>query len=156
MRGQLTGNKDRRGAVRAADNADGARLPAGKAQPFRAQIGGKNAQLGSRAQQKAFGVGNERAKIGHSADTQENKRRIDAQLNAHIEHIAQAAAVQDIDPGGVQQHLFARADEVFHMDDPAAGQVRQDHAECDGQQQQGLEPPHDRQIQQAAAHHQHH
>ena len=73
----------------------------------------------------------------------------DAQLNAHVEHIGQTTVVQDLHPHGVFQTV---TDEILHVDNAAAGQVCQDHAECHGQQDQRLKLFDDGQVQQKTAH----
>ena len=62
-------------------------------------------------QQQALGVGDQGCKVGHGADAEEDQRRVDAQLNAHVEHIGQTAVVQDLDPHGVLQTV---TNEVLH------------------------------------------
>ena len=157
MGGWMTGTGDEDGgrAVRAADDADGRSLLTGKAQPLGAQEGGEDTQLRSSTQQQALRVGDQRTEVGHGTNAQEDQRRINTQLNAHVEHIAQAAVVQDVNPGGVQQNFVAHTNKVLHVDDVAAGQVGQDHTKRDGQQQQRLKAADDGQVQQEAAHHQH-
>ena len=55
--GQTGGQEDGGGAVRAADDADGSGLGAGKAQQHAAQEGNEHAQLCGSAQQQALGIG---------------------------------------------------------------------------------------------------
>ena len=68
---------------------------------------------------------------------------------APVEHIGQTTVVQDLHPHGVFQTV---TDEILHVDNAAAGQVCQDHAECHGQQDQRLKLFDDGQVQQKAAH----
>ena len=82
MRGQLGGDIDGGGAVRAADDADSAGLLIGEAQNLSADKGEEDAQLCGSAQQQAGRAGDQRLKVGHRADAEEDQRRVDAQLNA--------------------------------------------------------------------------
>ena len=82
VRGQLGGDVDGGGAVRAADDADSAGLLVRKAQDLSADEGEEDAQLCGSAQQQAGRAGDQRLKVGHRADAEENQRRVDAQLNA--------------------------------------------------------------------------
>ena len=82
MRGQLGGNVDGGGAVRAADDADSAGLLVRKAQDLSADEGEEDAQLCGSAQQQAGRTCNQRLKVGHGTDAKENQRGIDTQLDA--------------------------------------------------------------------------
>ena len=82
VRGQLGGDVDSGGAVRAADDADSAGLLVRKAQDLSADEGEEDAQLCGSAQQQAGRAGDQRLKVGHRADAEEDQRRVDAQLNA--------------------------------------------------------------------------
>ena len=48
------------------------------------------------AEQEALRVCNQRAEVGHSADAEEDDRRIDTELNAEVEHIQQTALVKHL------------------------------------------------------------
>ena len=87
--------------------------------------------------------------VGHGTDAQEDQRGVNAQLDTHVKHIGQTAVVQDLDPHRVLETI---TNKVLHVNDAAAGQVGKDHAECHGQQDQGLKFLHDGQVQQEAAH----
>ena len=55
-----------------------------KAQGQRAKEGQEDTALSRGAQKKAFGIGNQRSEIGHTSDSQEDKRRVDAHLYALV------------------------------------------------------------------------
>src|SRR5699024_4949690 len=93
--GQAGGQEDGRGAVGAADDADGSGVVAGEAQDHGADVGDEDAQLGGRAQEQAFGVGEQGAEIGHGADAHEDQRRVHAGLDADVEDVQQAAVAHD-------------------------------------------------------------
>ena len=82
MRGQLGGNVDGGGAVRAADDADGGSFLVGEAKHLSTQESEEDADLRGSAEQQAGGAGNERLKVRHGADAKEDQRRINAQLDA--------------------------------------------------------------------------
>ena len=82
MSRKLRGEEYSRRAVRAADDADGSGLGAGKAQQHAAQEGNEHAQLCGSAQQQAGRTCNQRFKVGHGTDAKENQRGIDTQLDA--------------------------------------------------------------------------
>ena len=155
LRCQTGGNKDGGRAVCTTDDGDCSGLllgevhNAGSGQQTSAHVSTKDTKLSGSAQQQALGVGDQGGKVGHGADAQEDQRGVNAQLDAHVKHIGKAAVVQDLDPQGVFQTV---TDEIFHVDDAAARQVCQDHAECHRQQDQGLEFLHDGEVQQKAAH----
>ena len=81
VRGQLGGDVDGGGAVRAADDADSAGLLVRKAQDLSADEGEEDAQLCGSAQQQAGRACNQRLKVGHGTDAKENQRGIDTQLD---------------------------------------------------------------------------
>ena len=82
MRGQLGGDIDGGGAVRAADDADSTGFLIGEAQNLSADKGEEDAQLCGSAQQQAGRTCNQRLKVGHGTDAKENQRGIDTQLDA--------------------------------------------------------------------------
>ena len=176
---QLGGDEDGRRAVSAADDADGAGLAGGEAQQLRAQEGQEDAQLGRSAQQQALRVGDQRGKVGHRAHAHEDQGRVDAQLDALVQVVQQAAVgglhgVAHLTGGRVHAHhhvgdvlaqglgrsqrlrLAGVEGEGRMAHHARSGQVGQQHAEGYGQQQQRLELLHDRQVQQEAGHGDHH
>ena len=82
MRGQLGSDIDGGGAVRAADDADSTGFLIGEAQNLSADKGEEDTQLCGSAQQQAGRAGDQRLEIGHSADAEEDQRRVNAQLDA--------------------------------------------------------------------------
>ena len=153
------GDEDSGGAVCAADDGDGGRLllgevhQTGSGQQTSAHVSAEDTELSGSAQQQALGVGDQGCKVGHGADAEEDQRRVDAQLDAHVKHVSQTAVVQDLDPHGVLQTV---TNEVLHVNDAAAGEVGQDHAEGHGQQDQRLKLFDDSEVEQEAAYADHH
>ncbi len=171
--GQLAGDEDGGGTVRAADDADGGGLGlAEEAGEAAADKGHEDAQLGGRAQEQGLGVGDEGAEIGARAYAHEDEAGVDAQLHAQVEHVDEAhgdglthldsAQHRVGDPQGAQliEELLGNGrsaelgpvgvsageeDLVVHA---RARQVRDEHTEGDGQQQQGLELLDDREVEQ--------
>ena len=97
MRSQTAGDKDGRGAVRTADDADGAGLCGGESVKARdhagqaaACVGHEDAQLGGRAQQQGLGVGDQGTEVGARAHAHEDEAGVDAQLDAQIQYVKQA------------------------------------------------------------------
>ena len=140
FRRQLAGNENGCRAVRTADDADGAGLRSGKTKQLRSDVSSENAKLCGSAQQQALRVGDQRAEIRHRTDAKEDQRRINAQLDAKIQHISQPAMVQDLAEHRIQRRVRAfRRDEILHVDNLAKRKVRQQHAEGDRQKQKRLE-----------------
>ncbi len=102
MRGQLRGQPDGCRTVRAADDGDGGRFlfgegqrcNAGQAEGARAEVCRKNTELRRRTQQEGARIGQQRAKVGHAADSKEDQRRINAELDALIQIPHQAACLK--------------------------------------------------------------
>ena len=87
------------GAVRAADDADGAGFRAGEAHETAAHEGDEDAQLGGRAQQQGLGVGDEGTEVRHSAHAHEDQAGIDAQLHTQVENVHQSRGDGDVREG---------------------------------------------------------
>ena len=86
VRGELARQPNRRRAVRAADDADGARFRSGEAEHgIREDERHEDAQLRRRAQQQRLGVGDQRPEVRARANAHEDKARIDAQLHAEVQ-----------------------------------------------------------------------
>ena len=68
-----------------ADNTDSTGLGRREAKGYRAGKGHKNTDLSRRAEDKALGVGDQGTEVGHTADAQEDERRIDSELYTLIE-----------------------------------------------------------------------
>ena len=152
MRGQLGGDQDGRGAVRAADDADGSRFVGEKAQDQGHAVGQVDAQLSGRAQDQGLGVGDEGTEVRHGADAHEDQAGVDAQLDAEIEVVEKTTVFGICQNGPVD--VAALVD--LRVVEFRARQVGEQHAEGDGEQQQRLELLHDRQIQQHAGDEDHH
>ncbi len=151
MRGKVGGGVDGCGAVGAADYADRRGLRAGKAQQVCADVGHENAQLGGCAQKQGLGVGDKGGKVCARAHAYEDKAGINAQLYAQVQ-VVQKAAVTGAELSPVDMAVGKELG-VVH---PRAGQVRQQHTEGDGQEQQRLELFHYSQVQQHAGNEYHH
>ena len=165
---EFGGDVDRRRAVGAADNADSAGFRLGKAEEDRAGEGDKDTDLRGSAEDQALGVGDQRTEVGHAADAEEDQRRIDAELDALIEIVEQAAVLgifiidlaadllHDM-PGGSriggvgdlnQTDMRRRHDRGIEIDEQ--------HTEGDGQQEQRLILLFDGEIEQEARNRDHH
>ena len=133
-----------RGAVRAADDADGRRLSRGEAQHQGQQEGGEDAQLGGCAQQQGLGVSQQGTEVRHRPDPHKDDGRVDGVLDALIDdpHKANAACV-----GSCIHHRL--------VEQSGQRQVGQQHTKCDGHQQQGLKPLADTKIQQDTCDYEH-
>ena len=132
-------------AVGAADDADGGGLSGCEAQDQSHQEGGEDAQLSGSAQQQGHGVGQQRTKVGHCANSHEDNRRIDGPLDALIEHPHEADGTTV--GSGVIDRLGKQAGD---------GQVCQQHTEGDGNHQQRLIALADAHVQQHTGDEQHH
>ena len=154
---QTGGQEDGGGAVRAADDADGSGLGAGKAQQHAAQEGNEHAQLCSSAQQQALGVRQQGAKVGHGAHAHEDQAGVQGGLDADIEDIQQTAFPHDGAVAVVQ--VTCGIHEVVPqllVVKTAQRQVGQQAAEGNAHQQQRLELLDDAQVQQHTGDDQHH
>ena len=117
-------------AVRAADDADGGGLRAGKAEQDSEEEGDEHAHLSRSTKKKALGVCQQRAEVGHRADAEEYERGIDAGLDADIEEVQQTGVCHDMAVAvvigaclvekcrpqfGVVKGVFAHADKVAEV-----------------------------------------
>ena len=83
VRGQLAGEPDGGGAVRAADDADSAGFSGGEAEEeVGPEEGHENTELRGGAQQQRLGVGDEGAEVGARAHADEDQAGINAELHA--------------------------------------------------------------------------
>ena len=165
---ELGGDVDRRRTVSAADDADSAGFRLGKAEEDRAREGDENTDLRRRAEDQALGVGDQRTEVGHAADAEEDQRRIDAQLDALIEIVQQAAVlgIFIIDLAADLLHDMSGGSRIGGVGDLNQADMRrrhdrgieidEQHTEGDGQQQQRLILLFDREIDQKAGYRNHH
>ena len=84
------------GAVRAADDRDCRSLFAGETDVDRNYECDEDAQLCRRAHEQTLGVGDERTKVGHCADAQEDERRIDDPIDALVQVVEQTVVRDDL------------------------------------------------------------
>src|SRR5690606_18451564 len=166
--GELVGDEDGGGAVGAADDADGGGLLGGEAEHGGAHEGEEQPGLGGGPEEEGARHGDERAEVGERADAEEDERREEFQLYALGDEVVEAAFdLVDLeglavgfgrgrddavgtDHGrggdvGLRFHLHAEGgafiDAVgteFRGDDAAGGQVGDEGAKGDGDEQQGL------------------
>ena len=94
---QPRGQVDGRRAVGAADDADGRGFLGIKAEQQRQKKRHHDAELRARAHEKARRPRQERPKVGHRADAQEDQRRVDAQFYALVQVVQKPACLF---PGG--------------------------------------------------------
>ena len=160
---QNRGNVNRRRSVSTADDSNGTGFLSRKnTERHRADEGDEDAELCRSTQQEALRVGNQRTKVRHRADAEENQRRVDAELNALIEVIEQSAVGRDLvvlqafqDYGGIVACRSVVGGHVIgyklHLGRGRRGNARehvdQQHAERNRQKKQRLKFLLDRQIQ---------
>ena len=105
--------------------------------PQRHKEGGEDTELCGCTEQQALRISNKWAEVGHSAYTQEDEARIDASFHADIQDIEQATLSKNVtiavEEGavGIQELIIPHGS----VEEAAAGDVGQEHAEGDGQQQ---------------------
>ena len=136
MRSERLGEPDRRGAVRAADDADGRRLGAGETEAHREEERDVDAQLRSRAEDERFRVGKQRLEVRHRAHAEEDEAGIDAGLDADVEDVDETSVLQHVDVVNVLHRP------PFGVEYPVArrgGKVAQEHTERDADKEQRLE-----------------
>ena len=104
-RGQLGGQIDGGGPVRAADDADGGGHVAGEAQQAGAEEGEEHAHLSRRAHQHGGRPGDQGPEIGHGAHADEDQAGVHARLHADIQDIQQAAQMDDVGKGQLRLEL---------------------------------------------------
>ena len=148
------GQEDGRGAVSAADDADGSSLGTGEAnhqvgsqaeeavqgiQGNSTQESHEHTQLSGSAQQQGLGIRQQGAEVSHGADTHEDQTGIKTGFNTDVEEVQQTAVTQDLAVGVVS--LMVCVHEVgpqLLVVQAGAGQVGQQAAESDAAQQQGI------------------
>jgi hypothetical protein len=156
--GKLGGQIDGRGAVRAADDADGSGLGAGEAQEVRAEEGEEHTELGSCAEDQGGGTGDQGTEVGHGADAHEDQRGVETQLDADVEDVEEAALLEDgfIAVVGSVVRIEESIPEIRMIEGVRLGQahevahVDQQAAKGDAHQQQGLKLLDDAEIEQDA------
>ena len=97
----------------------------------------EHAKLGTAAQDHHLGVGDERAKVRHGPQSQEDHRRDHLELNGVEEDSQEADGLRWLAREAVEQ--------------AAEGQVHKQHAKADGKQQVGLQAAANGQVQQGEA-----
>ena len=127
------------GAVGAADDTDGSSLGgAVQARQVSHDKGNVNAELSSSAQDQRDGVSQQGAKVSHGTHSQEHDAGEQLAGNASVVHHTQNAFAEGLG-----------ACAVLHQ--AGQGQVGQEHAERNGQQQKGLKLFHNRHVHQHKA-----
>ena len=146
-RAQIVGSqeirhKDRRRAVRRADDADGRRVLDGKAQKGGQTEGKEDSELRRRTEEHELRIIQQRLKVDHGPDTDEQQQREQLVRDPRVEQHVQNA------------DLLHTVDDLRHR----AGhrQIDQDRTEAHRQQQRGLHIPLDRQIDEDPADQPHH
>ncbi len=129
LRAQRLRHHDGGGAVRRADDGDGGRVLEVKEHGGHAQRE-EDAKLRRRAKQHQLGVGQQRAKVDHRADADEQDQREEL-----------------VGDAGVEQ----RGQRALGADQVGVGNVDQDRAKADGQQQRWLHVLFDGQVDQQRA-----
>ena len=90
MRGQFGRQPDRRRAVSAADDADGASFLRGKSQQRSADKSEEDTHLSSTAEKQRLGIGKKRTKVGRSTNAHENQARIYTKFYTKIQVVKKA------------------------------------------------------------------
>ena len=140
MWSQFRGEEDRCRTVGSTDDTDSRCLITLKTECMSSEERNKDTQLGSRAEEEALRVGNQRTKIGHRTHSNEYEARIHACLYAYVQYIEQSALGEDVT---VAMVVFARRIEElivphFCMEHVRSGQVSKQHTERYRQQEQRL------------------
>ncbi len=104
-------------------------------QPQRAQQGSEDAELGRSAEKERFRVRQKRAEVSERPDAHEDDQGKSARLDTH---------------------KVSKVQQPVAFCDARSGDVRQDPAEPDGHEQEGLELPRNGQIQKSKADAYHH
>ena len=120
-----------------ADDGDGCRVPDVKAQQRGQAEGEEDAELCRRAENHQLGIGQQGREIDHGADAHKQQQREQLIGNARVK--------QDIQDA----HLGDAVNDLRHR--TGQGQVDQNGAESDGQQQRGFHLLFDGQIDQQGA-----
>jgi len=137
---------DRRRTVRTADDTDRTGLLGRESKRIGADEREENTDLRRSSQQKALGIGDQRAEIGHGTHAHEDKAGVYAELHAQVEVVQQSGLRHEDVPMDVP------SGEELSVIEIGSGEIRQQHAERDGQQQQRLELMFDGQIEQEESH----
>ena len=125
-------HKDRRRTIRRADDADGRRVLDGEAQKGCKAEGEENAELRRRTEEHELRVVQQRLKIDHGPDANEQQQREQLVRDARVEqHVQNADLLHAVD--GLRDRAGQR-------------QIDQNRAEAHRQQQRRLHIPFDRQI----------
>ena len=119
---------DGRGAVRPADDADGAGFGEIEAQEDTPEQRGENAELRRSTEEQCLGICEQRAEVRQRPDAHEDQGRKHARLHPEIEIV----------------------DETAFIENAGFREVREQHAEPDGHQEQGFEALMDGQIEEEA------
>ena len=90
---QLRGQVNCRRAVRTTDDGDRSGLLRIKSESNGNKERNINTELCSRSEKQAYRVGKQRAEIGHSSDTEENKTREYVRFNAGVNNSQDARIV---------------------------------------------------------------
>ena len=146
--GEFGGEENGGGSVGSADDADGGGLLGREAGEVGAEEGGEDADLRGGAEHEGARVGDERSEIGEGADAEEDEGREDLEFDALRDEVEKAAGdVVDAEGAGVEQGAVHAEDAGFLEsvgqdaggDDAFGGEVGQQGAEGDGDEEEGFE-----------------
>ena len=135
MRSEGLGDEDGGRTVSAADYTDRCSFGNGESEKDCADECCKYAELRGSTEEKTLRICNKRGKVGHCTDSEEDKRRINTELNAEIEKVEKTAFVK---------YLFAVNNSAgflnkeVHMENVCAGDVGEKHTERDRNKEQRL------------------
>ena len=150
--------EDSRRAVRACDNRNGCRLSAGESHCRRENKHEVDTALRRRAENERTRARKHRSEVGHCAHADENEAGINARLYAYIEHIEQAAVLQNVEIIYAVCHSRV-ARPPFRMKDFVAvecGQVGEKHTERDAHEKQRFKLLFDAEIEEKQRDYNHH
>ena len=142
FRREFSSQEDGGGTIRTTYDGDGARILDGEAdrihrsgEPESPDQGGEDSKLRGGAKQGGLGVGQERPEVGHGAHPHENEQREHPRINAEIEDHVEEPAL---------------------LGHPAVGNVREDSAEPDRDEQKRFKLLGNAEVDQEKAHDHHH
>ena len=142
-------NKNRGRTVRTADDADSGGSLGREAERKRTRKCRENAELSGSAEQQRLRIRDKRSKIGHSADTHKDYRRVYSELDSEVYQVEQSAVMQH------RAEVDRISEEEFGMEQVGTRQICKQHAECYRQQQQGLKLLDNGEIKEHADYHPH-
>ena len=142
LRSKLGRQEDSGRTICATDDTDGSGLSYRETEDvnLRYQEGCEDAKLSSSTKQEALGIGNQRTEVGHCTYAKEDEARINASLHTHIKDVEQTSMSHNVAVAVIVRAVGIEELVVPHIrvEETSARQIAENHAESDGQEQQGL------------------